>query len=109
MPLDLTYRGNLGETLDSGAAAGPGKADSGFEDAGVGRVRWQRSGSIAKPSRRRTWITPASMAIYEIGEHDSRHYFSMGFINGPPFQAARQAVSVVVTERDDCEMTLYCG
>ncbi len=31
MQLDLTYRGKLGETLDSGNAAGSGKADSGFE------------------------------------------------------------------------------
>jgi serine/threonine protein kinase len=31
MPLDFTYLGKLGETLDSGAATGPRKADSGFE------------------------------------------------------------------------------
>ncbi|TWT95462.1 serine/threonine-protein kinase [Neorhodopirellula pilleata] len=31
MPLDLTYRGKLGETLDSGTVPGPVKADSGFD------------------------------------------------------------------------------
>jgi hypothetical protein len=31
MPLELTYCGKLGETVDSVAAAGSGKADSGFE------------------------------------------------------------------------------
>ena len=31
MPLDLMYHGKLGETIDTGAAAGQEKADSGFE------------------------------------------------------------------------------
>ncbi len=149
MPLDLTYRGKLGETLDSGAAAGVAKADSGFEvtldsdedgpellaspatraskrvkyfgeyellseiaRGGMGVVYKARqvklnrivtlkmilSGEFAGGEAVQRFHSEAESAanldhpgivpIYEIGEHEGQHYFSMGFIDGP--KSARQ-------------------
>ncbi len=146
MPLDLTYRGKLGETIDSGAT-GPGKADSGFEvtldsdeagpellaspttragkrvkyfgeyeliseiaRGGMGVVYKARqvklnrivalkmilSGEFAGSEAVQRFHSEAESAanlyhpgivpIYEIGEHEGQHYFSMGFIDGPSLQ-----------------------
>lgn len=45
MPLDLTYRGKLGETVESGNAVDSGKAESGFEV-----TLDSDSGSASKPA-----------------------------------------------------------
>ncbi len=152
MPLDLTYRGKLGETINSGNAIDSEEAGSGLEvtldsDAdgpehlassatraakrvkyfgeyellseiargGMGVVYKARqvklnrivalkmilSGEFAGSEAVQRFHSEAESAanldhqgivpIYEIGEHEGQHYFSMGFIDGPSLQGKLNA------------------